>query len=205
MANSPFPDTSASLLSALRRQPGNPEAWGRFVETYGPQILQWCRRWGLQDADAQDVTQTILLRFLRRAEKFDYDRSRRFRGWLRALAHSTWYEFVKRRREGNRGLGGDAEGPIGSIEARDAIADFIETEYAREVLRCAMERVRVRVEPRTWEAFRLLNIEMLSGEETATRLGMKLGSAFAASAKVRRLVREELEREEVRREEPPSR
>jgi RNA polymerase sigma factor (sigma-70 family) len=198
MPTSRFPDTSASLLSMLRRQPGDSEAWDRFVETYGPRILHWCRRWGLQDADAQDVTQTILLRFLRRAERFDYDHSRRFRGWLRALAHSTWHEFVKRRRDWNHGLGGDAAGRIDGIEARDQVADFIETEYAREVLRAAMDRVRDRVEPRTWEAFRLLNVEALSGEEAAARLGMKLGSAYAASAKVRRLIREELRREETR-------
>ena len=83
-----FPDTSASLLSTLRRQPGDPEAWSRFVQTYGPQILQWCRRWGLQDADAHDVAQSVLIHFLRRSVSFEYDDSRRFRGWLRSLAHS---------------------------------------------------------------------------------------------------------------------
>lgn len=193
----PFPDTSASLLSTLRRQPGDPAAWGRFVETYGPRILVWCHRWGLQEADAHDVTQTVLLQFLRRAERFEYDDSRRFRGWLRALAHSTWREYQKRRRSWDRGIGGLNALRANWIEGHDDLARLIEEEYAREVLRRAMGRIRDRVELQTWEAFRLLNVEGLSGEEAAVRLGMRLGSAYAASAKVRRLIREELIREET--------
>lgn len=191
-----FPDTSKSLLLTLRRQPGDPIAWSRFVETYGPRILGWCRRWGLQEADAHDVTQTVLLQFLRRAERFEYDDSRRFRGWLRALAHSTWREFVKRRRSWHRGIGGQDTPRIDQAEAHDELARLIEEEYAREILRVAMGRIRRQVDSHTWEAFRLLNVEGLSGESVAARLGMRLGSAYAASAKVRRLIRQELIREE---------
>ena len=179
----PLPGHRASLLSTLRRRPGDSEASAQFVKTYGPRILQWCRRWGLQDADAHDVTQSVLLRFMHRAERFDYDRSRRFRGWLRALTQSSCRDFVKRRRIWDQGLGGDAASRIDAIAARDGVADLIETENAREILRVAMERVRLRVEPRTWEAFRLLNVERLSGEEAAARVGMRLGSTYAASAK----------------------
>jgi RNA polymerase sigma-70 factor (ECF subfamily) len=142
------------------------------------------------------VTQAVLLRFLRRAENFEYDHSRRFRGWLRALAHSCWREFEKRQRACHPGAGGDEPACFDSIQARDDLNELIEAEYAREVLCSAMDRVSNRVEPRTWEVFRLLNVEGLSGEEAAARVGMKLGSAYAASAKVRRMIREELERAE---------
>ena len=40
-------------------------AWGEFVRRYGGLIYRWCRQRRLQDADAQDVTQTILLRVAR--------------------------------------------------------------------------------------------------------------------------------------------
>ena len=54
--------TSPTLLGRLRCQPVDQAAWGEFVDRYGPRIYQWCRRWDLQEADAQDVTQTVLLR-----------------------------------------------------------------------------------------------------------------------------------------------
>ena len=178
---------------SMRTQPDDAEAWARFVETYGPRILHWCRRWGLQDADAHDVTQDILFRLSRRLRTFDYDHSRRFRGWLRSLAHTAVCEFVERRRNWHQGVGGDdAAARIDSIEARDELSDLIETEYAREALRHAMARIQCQVEPQTWQAFWLLNVEGLSGEEAANRLGMRLGSTYAASSKVRRLLREDL-------------
>jgi RNA polymerase sigma factor (sigma-70 family) len=161
--NFPFPETSVTLLSTLRREPGDADAWARFVKTYGPRIVERCRHWGLQDADAHDVTQSVLLQFLRKSRSFEYDDSRRFRGWLRALAHTSWCEFVKRQRDWQQGTGGDdVGGRIDSIAARDDLSDRIEEEYARETLRQAMERIRNRVEPQTWQAFWLLNMEGLS-------------------------------------------
>ncbi len=193
-----FPDTNPSLLSALRRRPDDGEAWDRFVRTYAPHLLQWCRRWGLQEADAHDVTQSVLMRFLRRAGNFEYDPSRRFRGWLRALTHSTWCTYAERQGRWQQGRGGDdASRRIELIAARDDLSNLIEKEYAEELLRKAMEQVSSRVEPQTWQAFWLLNKEGLSGREAAERLGMRVGSAYAASSKVRRMIREEVSRRDL--------
>ena len=54
--------TSLTLLGRLRRDPKDQAAWSEFVARYGPRILQWCRGWGLQESDAQDVTQDVLLK-----------------------------------------------------------------------------------------------------------------------------------------------
>ena len=52
--------TSVSLLGKLHRNPKDEDAWRDFVKRYGRKILQWCRQWRLQDADAEDVTQIVL-------------------------------------------------------------------------------------------------------------------------------------------------
>lgn len=192
-----FPETSMTLLSALRTHPFDAGAWGRFVSTYAPRILKWCRRWGLQEADAEDVTQAVLMDFLRRSRGFQYDDSRRFRGWLRSVVHTSWCELMRSRaRVGWVNLGGSMI-EIGSIEARDDLAEFLDREEACERLEEAMQRVRDRVEPRTWEAFWLLNMEGLPGVEAASRVGMRLGSTYAASSKVRRMIGEEMGRREA--------
>ena len=81
--------TRITLLGRLRRDPGDQEAWGEFVEQYGPKVFAWCRRWGLQEADAQDVTQDVLLKLARKMKDFTYDPSRSFRAWrTRKLALS---------------------------------------------------------------------------------------------------------------------
>src|SRR5882672_12776878 len=97
MEHSSGPLTSASLLGRLRHGPAEPGAWSEFVDRYSPRIYDWCRRWGLQEADAQDVTQIVLVKLVETMRVFAYDPSRSFRGWLRTLTHHAWYDFVRGR------------------------------------------------------------------------------------------------------------
>jgi hypothetical protein len=53
---------------------------------------------------------------------------------------------------------------------------------------------RLRVEPRTWDAFHLLAIEGRSGAEVARHLEMKVATVFVARSKVQRMLREEVMR-----------
>ena len=62
--------TDVTLLARLRHDPKDQAAWGDFVARYGPKILQWCRRWHLQEADAQDVAQDVLLKLHGRMATF---------------------------------------------------------------------------------------------------------------------------------------
>jgi WD40 repeat protein len=62
MGRTPEARTSPTLLGRLRRSPADQAAWAEFVDRYGPRIYAWCRHWGLQEADAQDVAQAVLHR-----------------------------------------------------------------------------------------------------------------------------------------------
>ncbi len=75
--------TSASLLDRLRCGDDQHD-WLEFVAKYDGLIYHWCRTQGLEDADAQDATQEVLLRLMRGLKTFHYDPRRgKFRGWLR--------------------------------------------------------------------------------------------------------------------------
>ena len=52
-------------------------------------------------------------------------------------------------------------------------------------------RARARVEPRTWEAFRLTAYEGLSGDAAAARLGMSSEGVFKAKSRVMGFLRED--------------
>jgi DNA-directed RNA polymerase specialized sigma24 family protein len=81
--------TSSTLLGQLAVSPPDEAAWSQFVDRYGPRIFQWCRAWELQEADILDVSQAVLTKLSVRLRHFDYDPSRSFRGWLRALVRSN--------------------------------------------------------------------------------------------------------------------
>ena len=70
MDTSPDRRTSATLLARLRDPAADPAAWAAFVRRYGPLVYGWCRRWHLQEADAQDVTQDVLAKLVVRLRAF---------------------------------------------------------------------------------------------------------------------------------------
>jgi RNA polymerase sigma-70 factor (ECF subfamily) len=179
--------TSATLLGRLRKCPTDQAAWEQFVGRYGPKIYGWCRRWNLQDADAQDVAQIVLLRLATHIRNYEYDPSRSFRAWLRTVTHNAWIDFVSGRK--NKKQAGEL---LDSVQARDDLVVRMEEAYDRELLEEAMSRVRLRVQVQTWEAFQLMAIQGLPGAEAAARLDMKVTSVFKAKSNVQKLIQEEV-------------
>jgi len=185
--------THASLLLRLRFAPQNDRTWVEFVRRYGPLILHWCRRWKLQEADAQDVTQTVLMRLAERLRTFEYDPAGSFRAYVRTVTHYVWCDFLEARKRPDAGAGGsEVLERLETVVARDDLAARLSEEFDQELLEAAGERVRLRLEAKTWNAFQLTAIEGLSGAEAAARLGMTVPAVFKARCKVQRLLREEV-------------
>src|SRR5262252_3336503 len=103
-----LPSTRSTLLARLRHEPANQAAWREFVEHYEQHIYRWCRQWQLQDADAEDVTQNILVKLIQKMRTFAYDPSRSFRGWLKTVAYRAWKDFEVSRRHA-RSTGDDSQ------------------------------------------------------------------------------------------------
>ncbi len=185
--------TSATLLGRLRQGAADQAAWAEFVRRYGRLIYQWCRRWKLPEAEAEEVTQTVLVRLVEKLRGFDYDPRKSFRGYLKALTHYAWCDLLEGRRRPDLAAGGTGVlEALASAEARDDLTGRLQREFDQELLELAQERVRQRVEPHTWDAFRLTALEGQSGAEAAARLGMKVASLFAAKSKVQKMLQQEV-------------
>src|SRR5690606_4676990 len=79
--------TSLSLLSGLRAR--DAEAWRRLVHLYGPLVVSWCRRFGLQPADAEDLTQEVFRVVFNRMGDFRKEGGQgSFRGWLLGITRN---------------------------------------------------------------------------------------------------------------------
>jgi RNA polymerase sigma-70 factor (ECF subfamily) len=183
--------TIAKLLVRLRQTPADQAAWAEFVQRYGEQIRAWCRRWGLQEADAQDVAQTVLLKLLRAMQTFRYDPSQRFCAWLKTVTHHAWQDLVRSRRQVVGGIPA-ADDLLRILAAGDTLAARLEVAYEQELLDRALDRVRPRVQSRTWDAFRLTAFEGLSGSAAAARLGMPVISVYKARSNVQKLLEAEV-------------
>ena len=185
--------TSATLLTRLRQVPVDQAAWVQFTERYGRKIFAWCRRWNLQEAEAEDVTQDVLLRLAEKMQTFVYDPAKSFRAWLKTVARHAWSDHWSGRKAVVAAGGSQALELLQTVEAREDLVRRLEEEFDRELLDEAVARVRLRVRPHTWEAFERTALQGQSGAEAARALGMKVATVFVARSKVQKMLQEEMQ------------
>jgi RNA polymerase sigma factor (sigma-70 family) len=190
----PLPTTRCTLLALLRQNPSDQAGWDEFVERYGRHIYRWCRQWNLQDADAEDVTQDILVKLTHKLRAFAYDPSRSFRGWLKTITHHAWRDFADSRRHAlpAGGNSNDSQSLMLTIEAREDLTQKLEEAFDLELLEAAKTRVRLRVAPHTWEAFQLTALDGLPVAEVADRVRLQVAMVYVAKSKVQKMLQEEI-------------
>lgn len=186
-------ETDVSLLLRLRQDPTDQVAWSNFVKRYGRRIYFWCRQWQLQEADAEDVTQNVLLILAEKLREFQYDPGGSFRAWLKTVAHHAWGRYAATQQRPGQGTGDShALELLHSLEARDDLAAKLEEEFDRELLELATARVAQRVETHTWRAFQLLALQRLPGADVAASLDMPVSVVYAARSRVQRMIQNEI-------------
>jgi RNA polymerase sigma factor (sigma-70 family) len=183
--------TRPSLLVRIR-DPRDVASWQAFVDAYTRLIYGYCRRTGLQDADAADVTQEVLFEVARCIRAFEYEPQRgRFRDWLGLLTRRRAIRFLK---DKNRMAGGGA-GELGDDESSWQAA-HVDPEWIQEfhthILKAAMERARPHFEPVTWRAFELVWLENRSSAEVAAELMIPIETVYVAKSRVLKRLEEEI-------------
>jgi RNA polymerase sigma-70 factor (ECF subfamily) len=192
MADANLPSTRATLLARLRQNRTDQDAWEEFVEHYGRHIYRWCRQWNLQDADAEDVTQEILVKLAQNLRVFTYDPTGSFRGWLKTVAHHAWRDFVDGRCRGRAAGDSKVEDLLLTLEAREDLAHKLEEAFDHELLEAAKVQVQLRVAPHTWEAFRLVALEGMPAADVAAKVHMQVAMVYVAKSKVQKMLQEEI-------------
>lgn len=185
-----FPETRESLLVQIR-SPANREAWDQFAQIYRPVIYRLARHRGLQDADAQDLAQQVLMAVASAIGSWERaNESVRFRHWLRRVARNAIVNALSRRPQ-DRGAGGTSVQELLLEEASvDRESDSqIELEYRRELYLRAARVVRGDVEPETWRAFELTVIENQTIDAAAALLNKPVGTIYAARSRIMRRLR----------------
>lgn len=199
-ADSKFPETRVSLL--LQLQAGvDHEAWQEFVAIYRPTIYRLARKRGLQDADAQDLAQQVLLSIAGSIERWHpHDESTRFRHWLRRVARNAITNALTRRPRDLATGGTSVQGILeGQVEEDSELSREIELEHRRELFLRAASSVRNDVSADSWQVFQLSVMEGHPIEQVASRSHKSVGAAYAARGRVMnrlRLMVEEMERRE---------
>ncbi len=180
------PDTRESLLVRLA-DPANRQAWEEFVAIYRPVVFRLARQRGLQDADAHDLSQQVLLSVSKAIGRWKpAGEGAKFRHWLARVARNAILNAIVRGPK-EKGCGGTTA--LRSLQEQPDESDSaaqVELEYKRALFRRAACLVRDVVEAESWQAFWLTTVEGKSVDEAAKALDKSPGAVYAARMRVMR-------------------
>lgn len=180
-----YPETQHSLLVRIR-DPENRDAWEYFSKLYRPVIVRTARARGLQEADAHDLAQQVLMAVASAIGDWEQrEKETRFRHWLRRVTRNALLNILMRR-PADQAVGGssvqewlmDMSDPDGEITA------VIETEYRREMYLRAAQVVRGEFRAESWQAFEMSVFREMSVEEVAISLGKSPGAIYTARSRI---------------------
>ncbi len=157
-------------------------------------VYGWCRRAGLQPADAADVGQEVFAAVARSIHTFRHDRpGDTFRGWLFTITRNKLRD--RQTPLGATGIGGsDALRQMAELptEEQHEPTPAPEANERQAFWRRQIEMVRGEFEPRTWEAFWRAFVDGEAAANIAADLGISTNAVYLAKSRVLHRLREEL-------------
>jgi RNA polymerase sigma-70 factor (ECF subfamily) len=153
------------------RDPADQAAWSEFDGRYGELIVRYCLSRGLQQSDAEDVRQAVLMSLASALRSFKYSPQRgRFRSYLGRVVRNAVIRFATRPNRTPLTLDSGVLSLTGDDDGQD---ERWEQQWRLHHLRLAMRAVRRTSEAKSVEVFdRLLagaSVAQVAEEKQMTR------------------------------------
>jgi DNA-directed RNA polymerase specialized sigma24 family protein len=183
-------DLRTTLLVPLLSSTGAEDAWRVFLARYWPRIVQWARRRGAGRDDAEQIASEVLLKLSCGRALSLFDRGKgRFRPWLRRVVRRVAANFLEKTSKTPGSVGRGGEEPFVALldpVSLETLADEIELCFSCDLRKAeaAVERVRARIRPDSWEAYYRTAILGNSAVETADLLGLSVPAVYMAKQRV---------------------
>lgn len=190
--------TQTHLLWAVRDSRDS-EAWASFYRIYATMINGFVRRLGLPDADAEDVTQEVLMIAHKSLREGVYDPAKgRFRLWLYGIARRQSLARFRERRRRTRAQWVTVDGTdlLERLEDRDADENSLalwRQEWRYALLEEALRHIQTRTGEKEFRAFMLYAIERKPVEEVAQQLEVAPASVYVYKHRVLAAIRDWVE------------
>lgn len=188
------PETRASLILRLPST-GDADAWEEFASIYEPFVYRFAVRGGLQDADARELVQDVMLSVAKAVGRWKPDSQRaQFRTWLFHIARNRLLDILAKHQRQLVARGGTSFfGRIAEFsQPTETTERLIKLEHRRMLFRWAADRVQGSVKPATWQAFWMTAVEEQNVEDVAENLGLTTGAVYIARSRVVARLRDEV-------------
>lgn len=179
-----IPQTRPSLLIRLR-DPDNHTAWKEFLTIYTPIVFGYCRKKGLQEADAFDLVQEVLKAVATAIPRFRYDRKQgSFRGWLLTITRNKLSNHFSLQQRQPTPIGQTSINRIMSEHLHEKESLEWEEGFRTWVWNWACQKARSEVSSTTWQVFWMTAVEGESAESASVKLNLSVGAIYVAKSRV---------------------
>lgn len=188
-ATAAMQSTPLSLLERLRHE-SDQDSWSDFVALYTPLIRRWVDRGVPSTADAEDLTQEVLMVIVRELPTFEHSRRPgAFRSWVRTITAHRLKTYWR-----NRLTGKDPASLLEAEQLEDPSSNLTlqwDRDHDHHVARQLLARIEPEFSPATWRSFRRQVLDGASAAEVASESGLSVNAVLIAKSRVLRRLRHE--------------
>ena len=183
--NDNWPETRESLILRVKN-PKDIQAWDEFSAIYRPVVYRMARGRGLQDADAEDLTQQVFASIARAIDSFETgDDQPPFRGWLYRIARNAILNALTRKKP-DRAAGSTSVQKLlaSEPEPNHETTQELEWQGRLQTTRFAAEQIRTEYNDATWQMFYRTAINGETVAQVAKDLNRTAGAVYMARYRV---------------------
>ena len=176
-----YPSTHKSLLARIHD--GDEVAWQEFYRRYSPVIRYVGGLYRFNSAECDDLVQNVMLKFFNAEKKFVWRAERaKFRTWFAAVIRSQAVEYIRANSRARR-----EPPPVG--EDIDPFADEFLEEWRKVMLAEALDELRLRVDPVTFQAFEMYALQHRDAVLVAETLNLNRSQLYVAKSRCLKMLR----------------
>ena len=196
MNESNYNPTRVTLLAKLKKS-GNNEAWLEFEKIYRGFILSLIVRMGINQHDAEDISQAVLTKVWQKIEDFEYNQNKgKFHNWLAAMTRNTVRDFFRTKK--NFITGRDSvEYQEEYINIEEHVLPDIENlareEWVLHITNLAWDNIKGDIYKSKQAVFKMVSQE-IPNKQIAQKLGISEASVRVYKAEVFEKMRAEINR-----------
>src|SRR5436309_32019 len=192
--------TRRSLVSRLKKW-DDQASWQEFFSTYWKLIYSVAIKSGCTEEEAEDVVQETVLSVAKKMDTFKYDPAVcSFKGWLMHVTRLRIVDQLRKRQpmfqqraERNRESGSTATVERIADPASLKLDSIWDSEWKKNIVDAAMERVKRRVKPDHYQIFYLNVVKKLGVRKVASMLGVNVAQVYLVKHRVAALIKKEVQ------------
>ena len=172
--------TSPTLLKQMKNVTDN-QSWDRFYQIYSPLVIGFCRKRSISNEIALDVLQETMVCLLRLIPNFDYDPANgKFSALLLKIVDCRIKDAIRRQKRYCTLQSNSNANWVEEIEDSKISMPCKEWDdlWEKNMLLQGLDRVKERVDPITFDSFRLYVLEKKSIDDVCKFLFDKYQTKF---------------------------